>query len=141
VEDRFYAARVARITVIRRCLLTYLATKLSVARPPQHISAADWRGRAGLEQPNPTTEGDRLISKAVRFDDYGGVEVLDVRDVARPESRPGQGLVAVRAARVNISEAKIRAGLVREIFPATFPSGEGSDLAGWSRRSARACMT
>src|SRR5205823_11554032 len=27
-------------------------------------------------------------------------------------------------------EAKIRAGLVRDIFPATFPSGEGSDLAG-----------
>jgi NADPH:quinone reductase-like Zn-dependent oxidoreductase len=39
-------------------------------------------------------------------------------------------LVAVRAAGINIGEAKIRSGLVREIFPATFPSGEGSDLAG-----------
>jgi NADPH:quinone reductase-like Zn-dependent oxidoreductase len=39
-------------------------------------------------------------------------------------------LVAVRAAGINPSEATIRAGLVREIFPATFPSGEGSDLAG-----------
>jgi NADPH:quinone reductase-like Zn-dependent oxidoreductase len=75
-------------------------------------------------------EGDRLMSKAVRFDDYGGIEVLEVRDVARPEPGPDQVLVAVRAAGINPSEAKIRAGLVREIFPATFPSGQGSDLAG-----------
>ncbi len=70
------------------------------------------------------------MSKAVRFDDYGGLEVLEVRDVARPEPGPNQVLVAVRAAGINPGEAKIRAGLVREIFPATFPSGEGSDLAG-----------
>ena len=68
--------------------------------------------------------------KAVRIDDYGGVEVLEVRDVARPTPGPGQVLVAVRAAGINPSEAKIREGAVREIFPATFPSGEGSDLAG-----------
>src|SRR4051795_1131596 len=70
------------------------------------------------------------MSKAVRFDDYGGIEDLEVRDVARPEPGPDQVLVAVRAAGINIGEAKIRAGLVREIFPATFPSGQGSDLAG-----------
>jgi NADPH:quinone reductase len=70
------------------------------------------------------------MSRAVRFDRYGGVEVLEVRDVPRPEPGPGQVLVAVRAAGINPSEAKIREGLVREIFPATFPSGQGSDLAG-----------
>src|SRR5438067_5150800 len=70
------------------------------------------------------------MSRAVQFDEYGGVEVLEVRDVPRPEPGPDQVLVAVRAAGINISEAKIRAGVVREIFPATFPSGEGSDLAG-----------
>ena len=68
--------------------------------------------------------------QSCRFDDYGGVEVLEVRDVARPAPGPGQVLVAVRAAGINTSEAKIRAGVVREIFPATFPSGQGSDLAG-----------
>src|SRR6201993_1126092 len=68
--------------------------------------------------------------KAVRIDDYGGVEVLEVRDVARPTPGPGQVLVAVRAAGINPSGGKMRAGLVREIFPATFPSGQGSDLAG-----------
>ncbi len=68
--------------------------------------------------------------KAVRFDEYGAIEVLEVRDVARPEPGDGQVLVAVRAAGINPSEAAIRAGVVREIFPATFPSGQGSDLAG-----------
>ena len=71
-----------------------------------------------------------MMSKAVQFDDYGGIDVLEVRDVARPEPGLDQVLVAVRAAGINPSEGKIRAGLVREIFPATFPSGEGSDLAG-----------
>jgi NADPH:quinone reductase-like Zn-dependent oxidoreductase len=73
---------------------------------------------------------DQPMSKAVRFDDYGGVEVLEVRDVARPEPGPEQVLVAVRAAGINPSEAAIRTGRVRQVFPATFPSGEGSDLAG-----------
>jgi len=50
------------------------------------------------------------MSKAVRFDRYGGVEVLDVREVARPEPGPDQVLVAVRAAGINPSEAKIREG-------------------------------
>jgi NADPH:quinone reductase-like Zn-dependent oxidoreductase len=37
------------------------------------------------------------LMKTVQFDDYGGVEVLEVRDVARPEPGPDQVLVAVRA--------------------------------------------
>ena len=52
--------------------------------------------------------------KAVRFDEYGGIEVLEVRDVARPEPGPGQVLVAVRAASINPSEGAIRAGRGRE---------------------------
>ena len=43
------------------------------------------------------------MSKAVRFDDYGGIEVLEVRDVARPEPGSDQVLVAVRAAGINPS--------------------------------------
>lgn len=68
--------------------------------------------------------------KAVRFDDYGGVEVLEAREVALPEPGPDQVLVAVRAAGINASEATMRAGLVRDVFPSAFPSGQGSDLAG-----------
>ena len=70
------------------------------------------------------------MTKAVRFDSYGGVDVLEVRDVPRPVPGAGEVLVEVRAAGINISEAAIRAGAVRDLFPATFPSGQGSDLAG-----------
>src|SRR5262249_62401074 len=37
---------------------------------------------------------------------------------------------ACRAAGINLGEAKIRSGPLHEIYPATFPSGQGSDLAG-----------
>jgi NADPH:quinone reductase-like Zn-dependent oxidoreductase len=68
--------------------------------------------------------------KAVRFDEYGGVEVLKVVDVPRPVPGAGQVLVQVKAAGINPGEAKIREGLMHARWPSTFPSGEGSDLAG-----------
>ena len=68
--------------------------------------------------------------KAVRFDGYGGVDVLEVREVEDPVAGPGRVLVAVRAAGINPGEIAIREGRLHERWPATFPSGEGSDLAG-----------
>src|ERR1700726_788414 len=70
------------------------------------------------------------MTKAVQFDSYGGLDVLEVGDVPRPVPGAGEVLVEVRAAGINISEAVIRAGAVHDLFPATFPSGQGSDLAG-----------
>ena len=66
----------------------------------------------------------------VRFDQYGPVEVLDVRDVPVPEPGPGEVLVRVKAAGINPGEAKIREGALHDLWPATFPSGQGSDFAG-----------
>jgi NADPH:quinone reductase-like Zn-dependent oxidoreductase len=68
--------------------------------------------------------------KAVRFDEYGDVDVLEVREVEDPVAGPGEVLVAVRAAGINPGEISIREGLLHERFPATFPSGEGTDFAG-----------
>jgi NADPH:quinone reductase-like Zn-dependent oxidoreductase len=68
--------------------------------------------------------------KAVRFDRYGGVDVLRLDEVPRPEPGLGQVLVQVKAAGINPGEAKIRDGMLASRFPATFPSGEGSDFAG-----------
>jgi NADPH:quinone reductase-like Zn-dependent oxidoreductase len=70
------------------------------------------------------------MPKAVRYDNYGGVDVLNVVDVPRPVPGPGQVLVQVKAAGINPGEAKIRDGLLADRWPSTFPSGQGSDLAG-----------
>jgi NADPH:quinone reductase-like Zn-dependent oxidoreductase len=68
--------------------------------------------------------------RAVRFDEYGGLDVLEVRQVEDPVVGPGEVVVAVKAAGVNPGEIAIREGYLHERFPASFPSGEGTDLAG-----------
>lgn len=68
--------------------------------------------------------------RAVRFDHYGGVDVLEVREVDRPVPAPGEVLVAVKAAGINPGEIPVREGLFHDRWPATFPSGEGTDFAG-----------
>lgn len=69
-------------------------------------------------------------ARAVRFDHYGDRDVLYVADVEIPDPGPGEVLVEVRAAAINPGEAAIRSGAMHERFPASFPSGQGSDLAG-----------
>ena len=68
--------------------------------------------------------------KAVRFHEYGGIDVLRVEEVPRPVPGPAQVLVEVRAAGIQPGEVHIRTGELHERWPATFPSGQGSDLAG-----------
>jgi len=68
--------------------------------------------------------------KAVQFEDYGEIDVLKVADVPVPVPGPGQVLAQVKAAGINPGEAKIREGMLHARWPATFPSGQGSDLAG-----------
>ena len=70
------------------------------------------------------------MPKAVRLEEYGGVDVLQIVEVPRPEPGPDQVLVQVKAAGINPGEAKIRDGALAALWPATFPFGEGSDLAG-----------
>lgn len=77
------------------------------------------------------------MSRAVRFDEYGGIDVLQVVEVPDPAPGEGELLIRVRAAGINPGEGKIRDGTLREQFPATFPSGEGSDLAGVVERVGR----
>jgi NADPH:quinone reductase-like Zn-dependent oxidoreductase len=70
------------------------------------------------------------MPRAVRFDQYGGLEVLKVVEVERPKPGAKKVLVRVKAAGINPGEASIRKGLFAERWPSTFPSGQGSDLAG-----------
>jgi NADPH:quinone reductase-like Zn-dependent oxidoreductase len=53
-----------------------------------------------------------------------------VRSVERPRADAGRVLVQIKAAGINPGEAMIRRGLLHDRWPASFPSGQGSDLAG-----------
>jgi NADPH:quinone reductase-like Zn-dependent oxidoreductase len=68
--------------------------------------------------------------KAVRFDRYGDIDVLDVVEVPDPVPGEGEVLVRVKAAGISPGEAMVRKGMIHGRFPATFPSGQGTDLAG-----------
>jgi NADPH:quinone reductase-like Zn-dependent oxidoreductase len=70
------------------------------------------------------------MARAVRFNNYGDLNVLQVVEVDRPVPGPGKALIRVKAAGINPGEASIRKGLFADRWPSTFPSGQGSDLAG-----------
>ncbi len=48
------------------------------------------------------------MARAVRFDEYGDLDVLQVVEVDRPVPGPGKVLVRVKAAGINPGEASIR---------------------------------
>ena len=70
------------------------------------------------------------MPKAVQFDQYGGIDVLQVRDLPMPTPGPDDVVIQVKATAVNPGEAAIRRGDLDAMYPTTFPSGEGTDLAG-----------
>ena len=68
--------------------------------------------------------------KAIVFDNFGGPEVLQVKEIDLPRPGPGQVRLRVRAAGVNQLDFKIRSGVMREVFPTTFPATPGLEAAG-----------
>jgi hypothetical protein len=81
------------------------------------------------------------MAKAVRFDHYGGRDVLYLAEVEVPHPADGEVVVRVKVAGVNPGEAAIREGRLHERYPATFPSGRVvTSLASctkWARASCR----
>ncbi|MFR9801801.1 NADP-dependent oxidoreductase [Pseudonocardia sp. RS010] len=71
------------------------------------------------------------MSRAVLREEFGGPEVLQVREVPEPHAGPGEIRVAVRAAGLNPMDWQM-AGSARHAarFGITGPSGFGCDLAG-----------
>jgi alcohol dehydrogenase len=69
--------------------------------------------------------------KAVRFLNYGGIDVLDVAANAdKPVIRDGQVLVEVEAASINPVDYKVRLGYLKDFVPLKFPATIGGDFAG-----------
>lgn len=67
---------------------------------------------------------------SVRYDHFGGIDVLYLAELPLPIPEPEQVVVRIKAAGINPGEAAIREGLLQKMFPSTFPSGQGSDFAG-----------
>jgi NADPH:quinone reductase-like Zn-dependent oxidoreductase len=68
--------------------------------------------------------------KAVRFHEYGSIEVLRYEDVDRPRPAPGEVLVQVAGTAFNPVDIWFRAGIIHQIYPVTFPQTIGLDVAG-----------
>ncbi len=68
--------------------------------------------------------------KAVVFDRYGDVEVLQYREVEQPIAKPDQLLIQVRASSINPVDWKIRQGHLQLLTGFNFPRIVGSDISG-----------
>lgn len=70
------------------------------------------------------------MAKAFVFTEYGGPETQQLVDIPLPTPRPGQLLVAVRAAGVNPIDWKVRAGYLQQAAPLDLPAVLGCAAAG-----------
>ncbi len=68
--------------------------------------------------------------RAVAIDEYGGPEVLQVREVDDPKVGPDYVLVRAHAASINPVDYKIVAGKLDAAFPVQWPLIPGWDVAG-----------
>lgn len=68
--------------------------------------------------------------KAVRIHEFGGVDVLRLEELPRPEPRAGEVLIQVRAASLNPVDYKTREGKYPPIKAETLPVTLGRDVAG-----------
>lgn len=68
--------------------------------------------------------------KAVVFDRYGSVEVLQYQELSKPKIKPDQLLVRVRASSINPVDWKIRQGHLQLLSGFNFPRIVGSDISG-----------
>lgn len=71
-----------------------------------------------------------MIMRAARFHAYGDPSVITIGDLPVPTPGPGEVLVKVAAAGHNPSDAWMRAGYLRDVFPTPLPSGIGVDVSG-----------
>ena len=68
--------------------------------------------------------------RAAIYDQYGGADVIEVREVADPPVGPDTVLVRARATSVNPVDWKVREGYLQGAFPHHLPIITGWDVAG-----------
>jgi 2-desacetyl-2-hydroxyethyl bacteriochlorophyllide A dehydrogenase len=68
--------------------------------------------------------------KAMRFERFGGPEVLRLDELPTPRPGPGEVLLSIEAASVTPGDCKLRAGWLQKMFPVALPCIPGRDGAG-----------
>ncbi|MFD8919911.1 NADP-dependent oxidoreductase [Streptomyces sp. NPDC059569] len=68
--------------------------------------------------------------QAIVFEEFGGPDVLHVKEIAEPHAGPGEIRVAVKAAGVNPMDYKIRHGWMGQVFATSLPAVPGQEIAG-----------
>jgi NADPH:quinone reductase-like Zn-dependent oxidoreductase len=68
--------------------------------------------------------------KAIRIHEFGGPDVLELKDIAVPQPKEDEVLIKVYASSVNPVDQKIVAGEAMEKFPTKFPLTIGWDVSG-----------
>ncbi|MEI7030546.1 NADP-dependent oxidoreductase [Streptomyces pratensis] len=68
--------------------------------------------------------------EAMRYEEFGGPDVLHLVRLDAPRPGPGQVRAAVRAAGVNPIDHKIRNGWMEGVFPTVLPAIPGTEFAG-----------
>ena len=130
--DRFEAAfpRTARVASA--------GTHPAGAKPPirSHLGLFEI---VAVSPPGPPANNPDMA--AVVLDEYGGPEVLQLRQVRRPDPGPGQIRVKVRASAVNPLDVRMRSGQVRHVYPPWFPDVLGMSIAGIVDAAGRGVTT
>ncbi|MFF8373190.1 NADP-dependent oxidoreductase [Streptomyces lydicus] len=68
--------------------------------------------------------------RAIMYNEFGGADVLALRETEKPEPGPGDVRVRVVAVGVNPLDYKRRYGWVEQFYPTTFPAVPGLEFAG-----------
>ncbi|MFF7701299.1 NADP-dependent oxidoreductase [Streptomyces lydicus] len=68
--------------------------------------------------------------RAIMYNEFGGADVLALRETVKPEPGPGDVRVKVVAVGVNPLDYKRRYGWVEQFYPTTFPAVPGLEFAG-----------
>jgi NADPH:quinone reductase-like Zn-dependent oxidoreductase len=70
------------------------------------------------------------VTRALVYDRYGGLDVLEEREIVLPPPKPGEIRVRVRAAALNPKDAFVRKGRFAALSGRRFPKLVGVDFAG-----------
>ncbi len=68
--------------------------------------------------------------KAAQINKYGGSDVIEIKEVQKPQLKAGQILVEVYAASLNPFDRMLREGHVQKYLPLQFPITLGGDFSG-----------